>query len=112
MQSEATPPEEAFNPTVKRSGWHPPSDTGLWKPAEAMRARVWESLGAQQVAFLKAEMAFFDAVTDVSGKLYPVPKYNRRIKAAEFLAVGHPAQNALVYFMPMHLRDLVNHLSA
>lgn len=87
LQSEAKPPEEAFNPTVKRSGWRPPADTGLWKPAEVLRARVWESLGKEQVALLRAEMAFFDAVTGVSGQLYPVAKENRRAKAAEFLAV-------------------------
>ncbi|KAK9821480.1 hypothetical protein WJX74_000721 [Apatococcus lobatus] len=86
LTSEATPPQEAFNPIVKRSGWHPPADTGLWKPAEALRARVWESIGSQQATFLRAEMAFFDAVTDVSGKLYPVAKENRRAKAAEYLA--------------------------
>ncbi|KAK9849792.1 hypothetical protein WJX84_000135 [Apatococcus fuscideae] len=86
LTSEATPPEEAFNPTVKRSGWHAPEDTGLWKTAEAVRKELWASLGSEQVAFLQAEMSFFDAVTAVSGKLYPVAKENRRAKAAEFLA--------------------------
>ena len=72
---------------MKRSGWHAPEDTGLWKTAEAVRKELWASLGSEQVAFLQAEMSFFDAVTAVSGKLYPVAKENRRAKAAEFLAV-------------------------
>ena len=41
-------------------------------------------------------MAFFDAVTGVSGKLYPVAKENRRAKAAEYLAVGPFAHHQIL----------------
>ena len=103
LQSEATPPEEAFNPTVKRSGWRPPADTGLWKAAEVLRARVWESIGSEQATFLRAEMAFFDAVTGVSGKLYPVAKENRRAKAAEYLAVRSFAHHRIPIVLERNL---------
>lgn len=45
MQSEGTPPEEAFNPKVKRSGWKAPEDTGLWKIADIVEKKVRLILG-------------------------------------------------------------------
>ena len=39
-QAEAKPPEEAFHPTVKRSGWQPPKDTGLWAIADSLHEEV------------------------------------------------------------------------
>lgn len=32
--------EEAFNPEIKRSGWKPPQDSGLWAIADAVRGRI------------------------------------------------------------------------
>ena len=40
LQSEGTPPEAAFNPVVKRSGWQPPQDSGLWKIADDLEQKV------------------------------------------------------------------------
>ena len=40
LQSEATPGEDEMNPTVKRSGWHPPEDTGLWAIADRVALEV------------------------------------------------------------------------
>ena len=40
LQSEATPGEDEMNPTVKRSGWHPPEDTGLWAIADRVVTEV------------------------------------------------------------------------
>ena len=40
LQSEATPGEDEMNPTVKRSGWHPPEDTGLWAVADRVILEV------------------------------------------------------------------------
>lgn len=40
LQSEATPGEDEMNPTVKRSGWHPPEDTGLWAIADRVVMEV------------------------------------------------------------------------
>ena len=36
LRSEGTPPPDAFAPAVKRSGWKPPSDSGLWGVADAV----------------------------------------------------------------------------
>jgi len=98
LASEGTPPPDAFNPTIKRSGWSPPSDTGLWGIADRMRQRVWDTLGGSVREHLDAEVEFFGAVTDVSGKLYPIPKEERKSAAVGFLReVKLPRQDL---FMP------------
>eukprot|EP00884_Botryococcus_braunii_P016006 jgi/Botrbrau1/3089/Bobra.0070s0075.1 len=81
LKAEGTPPEEAFNPTVKRSGWQPPSDTGLWSAADQVCQQVWQVLAEDKMARLKAELDFFDSVTSISGKLYPVPRDERKAAA-------------------------------
>ena len=40
LQSEGTPGEDEMNPTVKRSGWRPPEDTGLWGIADRVLLQV------------------------------------------------------------------------
>ena len=47
--------------------------------------QVWEHLPDQREAFLKAEQAFFDEVTQVSGKLFPFPKDERKAQAVKIL---------------------------
>jgi hypothetical protein len=47
LQSEEEPPPEAFNPEVKRSGWHPPKETGLWQVSKTLRAQLLDSLTPQ-----------------------------------------------------------------
>jgi phosphatidylinositol 4-kinase len=74
LLSEGTPPEEAFNPAVKRSNWSPPQDTGLWSVADRVRDSLLAELHGGVRERLDAELRFFDDVTAVSGKLYPVPK--------------------------------------
>ena len=78
LASEGTPPAEAFAPLVKRSNWSPPADTGLWATADRVRARVLRELHGPARERLDAELRFFDAITAVSGKLYPVPKVGGR----------------------------------
>lgn len=56
LRSEAKPPQEAFNPAVKRSGWQAPQDTGLWELANEVKGQarpsltplsgMWELLGS------------------------------------------------------------------
>lgn len=50
VKSEATPGEDEMNPTVKRSGWHPPEDTGLWAIADRVAAEVWSLVYISQHA--------------------------------------------------------------
>ena len=59
---------------VKRSNWSPPVDTGLWATADRLRQRLLRELHGPVMERLSAELSLFDAVTAVSGKLYPVPK--------------------------------------
>lgn len=47
VQTEGKPPEEAFNPAVKRSGWQPPRDSGLWEVTDALQQRLWGVLPPQ-----------------------------------------------------------------
>ncbi|KAL4857248.1 Phosphatidylinositol 4-kinase alpha 1 [Chlorella vulgaris] len=82
LLSEGTPPDEAFNPAVKRSNWAPPADTGLWGIADRVRQRLLAELHGDVQERLEAELSFFNAVTEVSGKLYPVPKASDERKAA------------------------------
>ncbi|BDA51126.1 phosphatidylinositol 4-kinase alpha [Coccomyxa sp. Obi] len=81
LRSEAKPPEEAFSPAVKRSGWQPPKDTGLWEIAGQVQGQVFEQMPEELLRFLEDELAFFDKVTDISGSLYPVPKDERKAGA-------------------------------
>lgn len=96
--SEGTPPDEAFTPEVKRSNWSPPSDTGLWSIADTILKRLEDSLHGDVKNHLDAESAFFDEVTAVSGKLYPVPKEERKVAAVKFLESVKVTRNDL--FMP------------
>lgn len=98
LLSEGTPPDEAFSPEVKRSNWSPPCDTGLWSIADSTYRTLLESLKGNIKDHLDAESNFFDAVTAVSGKLYPIPKDERKAAAVQFLA-GIPVERDDL-FMP------------
>ena len=50
VQAEGTPPEEAFNPAVKRSGWQAPKDTGLWRIADDLEKKVHQPAGSSKHA--------------------------------------------------------------
>ena len=49
------------------------------KPCGA--AQVMQQMPAEALEFLTEELGFFDAVTDISGALYPVPKDERKAGA-------------------------------
>ena len=51
--------------------------------------QVWEHLPNDRELFLKAEQAFFDEVTQVSGKLFPFPKDERKAQAVKILKEIH-----------------------
>ena len=85
LKAEGTPPADAFSPAVKRSGWRPPADTGLWGLADELAARVWATMPPDKLERLGAELAYFDAVTAVSGELYAVPKDERKNEAVRLV---------------------------
>lgn len=68
LATEQRPPDEAFNPEVKRSGWQPPKDTGLWALAGALRTQVEGGLAGPSQEYWAAEDAYFDRVTSISGE--------------------------------------------
>ncbi len=43
--------------------------------------QAMEQMPEEALEFLKAELDFFDRVTDISGELYPVPKDERKTGA-------------------------------
>lgn len=63
LRSEFKPPDEALNPEIKRSGWKPPADTGLWGLTERVHGRIYGMLSPKDAEFLDAEMKYFDKVT-------------------------------------------------
>ncbi len=105
LSAEGRPPPEAFSsPAVKRSGWSPPEDTGLWAVADELKAAVWKAMPSEKLARLEAEVAFFDAVTGVSGRLYAVPKEERKNEAVRFVReVGAPPRPDL--YLPTEPRS-------
>ena len=54
--------------------------------------QVWQALPADMSEYVRAEVGFFDAVTEVSGSLYPVPKDQRRAAAVEYIRKVHLGQ--------------------
>ena len=52
--------------------------------------QVWAELAPGEADFLRAELGFFSAVTAVSGALYPVPKDQRRVAAADLVRKARP----------------------
>jgi phosphatidylinositol 4-kinase len=98
LSSEGTPPPEAFSPEVRRSNWTPPTDTGLWSIADRVRAHLLGSLHGDVAEQLLAQLLFFGQVTAVSGKLYPVPKDERKLVAMDILRKIELARRDL--FMP------------
>jgi hypothetical protein len=106
LRAEGTPPEDAFNPVVKRSNWSPPSDTGIWGVADATRKLVLESLSGTVSELLHAQLSYFDAVTDISGKLYPIAKEERRSAAVKFVEeISIPPRSDL--FLPTNVEAIV-----
>lgn len=105
LSAEGRPPPEAFtSPAVKRSGWTPPEDTGLWAVADELKGLVWQAMPAEKLERLMAEVAFFDAVTGVSGRLYPVAKEERKNAAVQFVKeVGPPPRGDL--YLPSEPRS-------
>ena len=105
LNSEGTPPDEAFSPAVKRSNWSPPVDTGLWSVADRIRVRLWETLQGPVREQLDGQLAYFSSVTEISGKLYPVPKEERKSAAVKFVAELSLPRKDL--FMPTDLHARV-----
>ncbi|WIA31067.1 hypothetical protein OEZ86_001095 [Tetradesmus obliquus] len=95
LNSEAKPPEEAFNPEVKRSGWQPPKDTGLWDISARVKAQIEAQMTPQQKEYWAAEGGYFEQVTALSGYLYKFSKDERRAKLQEALAGFKPPRQDL-----------------
>uniref|UniRef100_A0A383V936 1-phosphatidylinositol 4-kinase n=1 Tax=Tetradesmus obliquus TaxID=3088 RepID=A0A383V936_TETOB len=95
LNSEAEPPEEAFNPEVKRSGWQPPKDTGLWDISARVKAQIEAQMTPQQKEYWAAEGGYFEQVTALSGYLYKFSKDERRAKLQEALAGFKPPRQDL-----------------
>lgn len=69
--------------------------------------QIWSSLTPDIQAYLKAELDFFDQLTNVSGKLYPVPKDERRSAAAELVRQVVPKTPCGTKFLEFAGRDIM-----
>ena len=85
LGGEEEPPPEAFNPDVKRSGWEPPKETGLWKIVGRVRERVIHQMSAAEADFFNNEFDFFEKINSISGMLKKYPKDERRPVIAQEL---------------------------
>jgi phosphatidylinositol 4-kinase A len=83
LDTEQKPPASEFNPEIKRSGWQPPSDTGLWTPCKRVQEAVLQQLTPAAREYFDSEHGTFEKVTNISGTLKPVPKVQRKDKIAE-----------------------------
>ena len=99
LETEMRPPEEAFNPTIKRSGWEPPQDTGLWDAAGSLRRRGLAFLPVAEKALVDTEISYFQSVNDVSSALGGVEKAERKARLRELLAEvpAEPLRGGTVY---------------
>eukprot|EP00878_Enallax_costatus_P012821 GHUV01013388.1.p1 GENE.GHUV01013388.1~~GHUV01013388.1.p1 ORF type:complete len:2087 (+),score=705.77 GHUV01013388.1:215-6475(+) len=95
LNSEAKPPEEAFNPEVKRSGWQPPKDTGLWETSARVKSQIESQMTPAQREYWQAEGGYFQQVTELSGYLYKFSKDERRVKLQEALTKFQPPRTDL-----------------
>lgn len=84
-RSEFKPPPEAMNPSIKRSGWKPPIDTGLWAVTRTLYNRISSLLSEQAKSCMTDEMGYFDKITEISGLIKPFPEDQRRQKISEYL---------------------------
>ncbi|GIL78260.1 hypothetical protein Vretifemale_7693, partial [Volvox reticuliferus] len=92
LATEEKPPPEEFNPEVKRSGWEPPKDMGLWDPAEKLKRRVLAQMTPEQRAYWEAEDGYFNKVTSISGILKKLEPDARRAKIKSELEAFGPTR--------------------
>lgn len=62
LETEEKPSEAEFNPEVKRSGWAPPSDNGLWTPCASLKTEILRRLPAASRSYFEAEHGTFQQV--------------------------------------------------
>lgn len=86
LRSEGSPPDAALNPSVKRSGWTPPKDSGLWTAADSLRDRIVKSLSPVSQRFLEREDGFFEAINATSDAMASVVPIQRKAHLAKLLA--------------------------
>ena len=63
-------------------------------------SQVMEQMPNEALEFLKAELDFFDRVTDISGELYPVPKDERKTGA---VALAKQVRKAELHSAPKNM---------
>jgi hypothetical protein len=62
LETEEKPSHSEFNPEVKRSGWQPPSDNGLWGPCASLKSQILGQLPESARAYFQAEHGIFQKV--------------------------------------------------
>lgn len=110
LEGEKSPPKEAFNPVIKRSGWKPPTDTGLWKPAEETSERIVSTLSPARKEKMQNLLSYFERINDLSGYLGSVEN-EKRIHELQKKAEQIPPPPADV-FIPFDVDQKIDGIQA
>ena len=101
LNGEKTPPEEVFNPTIKRSGWKPPEDAGLWKVSDAVLSRFPGGIPREISKSVDYQVEYFDKIYEVASYLGTVAKEDRVVALRDKLReIKEPANPVYVPFYP------------
>jgi len=112
LKGEKTPPKEAFNPVIKRSGWKPPEDVGLWKVSDRLLSNFSAAVPAKTKEMVRYQVSYFDKVYEVATHLGSVSKESRvkelRSKLKELEDPVHPVY---IPFYPDKFIDSIEYQS-
>ena len=101
LNGEKTPPKEAFNPVIKRSGWKPPEDAGLWKVSDVILSRFASQLPPSIVEKVKYQVSYFDQIYEVASHLGSVSKDSRVNELRQKLKdISDPLHPVYIPFYP------------
>eukprot|EP00798_Chlamydomonas_sp_ICE-L_P027721 gene27721-7367_t len=109
LKTEEKPPEEEFNPEVKRSGWEAPKDFGLWDIAERLQEQALAVLTPASREYWNDENDYFNKITSISGILKKHEKDERKSRIAEELRKFEPSR-ANLYVPTNPDRRVVKHI--
>lgn len=101
LNGERTPPEEAFNPVIKRSGWNPPEDAGLWKVSDTALSKLIAGVPDAIADSVKCQVSYFNKIYEVASYLGSVAKEDRIMELRNKLKeIEEPTHPVYVPFYP------------
>mmetsp|Transcript_5421 Transcript_5421/g.16419 ORF Transcript_5421/g.16419 Transcript_5421/m.16419 type:complete len:869 (+) Transcript_5421:97-2703(+) len=112
LNGEKTPPDEVFNPVIKRSGWKPPEDAGLWKISDAVLSRFKSCIPQKIVKSVNYQVQYFDKIYGVANYLGSVPKEDRVSELRKKLKeIENPENPVYIPFYPDKFVESIDYSS-